>query len=123
MGEHHPHPDDDHQPEGGPAGFLDPFAVARGFLAVALERCDPASDAALEICAAWAELDEPGIPPEQVDTDIPDVFPPDVILGIARASQEEADHCSRQLRKLFPDVTIAVVTGAQSIAFEWEVDE
>ena len=84
MGEHHPHPDDDHQPEGGPAGFLDPFAVARGFLAVALERCDPASDAALEICAAWAELDEPGIPPEQVDTDIPDVFPPDVILGIAR---------------------------------------
>lgn len=78
---HHQH----HDPGGGPtAGHRDPLAVARGFLAAALQRCDPTSDAALEICAAWAELDEPGIPPEQVDTDIPDVFPPDVILGIAR---------------------------------------
>jgi len=83
VSEHH-HPEH-HHCAGGPAGgHRDPIAVARGFLAVALERCDPASDAALEICAAWAELDEPGVPPERIDTDIPEVFPPDVILGIAR---------------------------------------
>lgn len=83
---HHPERADHHPCPAGPpaAAHRDPVAVARGFLAVALQRCDPASDAALEICAAWAELDEPGSPPEQVDTEIPGAFPPDVILGIAR---------------------------------------
>jgi len=83
MGEH-PHPHDDHPREGGPASFVDPFAVARGFLAVALERCEPTGDAALEICLAWDELDEADTTPELVPADIPGVFPPDVILGIAR---------------------------------------
>ena len=83
MSDHTPHPHA-RLDEDGPAGYLDPFAVARGFLAVALERCEATSDAALEICAAWAQLDEPGTPPEQVPADIPGVFPPDVILGIAR---------------------------------------
>jgi hypothetical protein len=79
------HPSQEQHPHGlSPSRHHDPVAVARGFLAVALQRCDPASDEALEICAAWAELDEPGAPPEQVDADVPDVFPPDVILGIAR---------------------------------------
>lgn len=83
----HPDPYDqqqDHRCEDAPAAFLDPFAVARGFLAVALERCEPTGDAALEVCAAWAELEELGTPAEQVDADIPGVFPPDVILGVAR---------------------------------------
>lgn len=80
----HPHTHDQDPPVGGPAAFLDPFAVARGFLAVALERCEPTGDAALAICLAWDELDEADTSPELVPADIPGVFPPDVILGIAR---------------------------------------
>ena len=84
MSDHPHHPEHHHSASGPAAGHRDPVAVTRGFLAAALERCDPESDAALEICAAWAELDEPGVAPEQVEADIPDVLPPDVILGIAR---------------------------------------
>lgn len=95
----HPHPQD--PCEDASAGFLDPLAVARGFLAVALERCEPTGDAALEICAAWAELDEPDTPPEQVPADIPGVFPPDVILGIARGVLHAAIFTVIPTRRVF----------------------
>lgn len=43
---------------GSPAQTEDPIAVARGWLALALEQCDTPSAGALALCAAWDELDQ-----------------------------------------------------------------
>lgn len=97
----------DHHPDfdlfAGPReyGHRDPLAVARGFLAAALQRCDPASDAALEVCAAWAELDDPGLPPGHLEVDIPAEFPPDVILATARAVLHAAIFTIVPARRVF----------------------
>lgn len=68
----------------------DPVALARGLLAVALDRCEPGSDSGLEVCAAWEELEEPGRLPEIVDVDVPPLVGPMAILQRARRVLREA---------------------------------
>lgn len=68
----------------------DPIALARGLLAVALDRCEPGSDSGLEVCAAWEELEEPGHLPEVVDVDVPPLVGPEAILQQARRVLREA---------------------------------
>lgn len=67
--------------DGGP----DPVAVARGLLSTAIERCEPGSEAGLEICAAWEELEEPGTVPDVVDAATPPAAGPVELLAQARS--------------------------------------
>ena len=76
-----------HDPTAAPP---DPVALARGLLAVALERCEAGSDSGLEVCAAWEELEEPGRLPEIVDVDVPPLVGPEAILQQARRVLREA---------------------------------
>ncbi len=47
-----------------------------------------------------------------------------VIVGFPNhIDAETAQTVERQLVRKFPDVTFAIASGAQSVAFEWEVDE
>jgi len=73
-----------------PTAVPDPVALARGLLAVALDRCEPGSDSGLEVCAAWEELQEPGRLPEIVDVDVPSLVGPMAILQQARRVLREA---------------------------------
>ena len=44
-----------------------------------------------------------------------------VIVGAgATATPESLVRCAEELRAIFPDVTLAVVNGVHSVAFEWE---
>ena len=79
--------------DSGPESTSDsdgPLAVARGLLAIALERCDPGSDAALEICAAWEVLDEACTPSWLVDPVVPSVIGADVVAVMARRALRSA---------------------------------
>lgn len=77
----------DPEPARTPFALLD---VARGLLAVALERCDPGSDAGLEICAAWEALDDAGSPSWLVEPVVPSVFGADVVAVMARRALRSA---------------------------------
>ena len=82
-----PHPNSGPKPEPTP---LDLLFVARGLLVIALERCDPGSDAALEICAAWEALDDAGSPSWLVEPVVPSVFGADVVAVMARRALRSA---------------------------------
>jgi len=73
-------------PGQGPRGAesADLPAVMRGVLAVALERCYPGSDAALEICAAWEVLDFVWPPSVVAEPQVPDVFGADVVVAMGK---------------------------------------
>ena len=75
------------EPAPAPLHLLD---VARGLLAVALERCGPGSDAALEICAAWEALDDAGSASWLVEPVVPSVFGADVVAVMARRALRSA---------------------------------
>lgn len=62
----------------------DSLPLVRGLLADALRRCPPTSDAALELCAAWEHLDEPGGLPDVVDPAVADTVPTVTVLITAR---------------------------------------
>jgi len=62
----------------------DCLPLVRGLLADALRRCPPTSDAALELCAAWEHLDEPGGLPDVVDPAVTDTVPTVTVLVAAR---------------------------------------
>jgi len=62
----------------------DCLPLVRGLLADALRRCPPTSDAALELCAAWEHLDEPGGLPDVVDPAVTDTVPTVTVLVSAR---------------------------------------
>ena len=68
----------------------DPLGIARGLLAIALERCDPGSDAALEICAAWEVLDDASSPSWLVEPVVPSVFGAGVVVVMARRALRSA---------------------------------
>ncbi|WP_127572597.1 hypothetical protein [Georgenia faecalis] len=76
-------------------------ALARGHLAAALGELPPASDAALEACAAWSELEEPGHLPQ-----IRDVRPP-----------QQPSTSLRLARDLLRDATGAALDGERAMAF------
>ena len=59
------------------------LAAVRGVLDVALERCDPGSAAALEICAAWEGLDAVSAS-SIILPRMPSVFDALVVLATAR---------------------------------------
>jgi len=59
------------------------LAAVRGVLDVALERCDPGSAAALEICAAWDGLDAVSAS-SVIEPKMPSVFDALVVLATAR---------------------------------------
>ena len=82
-----PQPNSGPKPEPAPLDLLD---VARGLLVIALERCDPGSDAALEICAAWEALDDAGSPSWLVEPVVPSVFGTDVVVVMARRALRSA---------------------------------
>jgi hypothetical protein len=64
--------------------------IARGLLAIALDRCDPGSDAALEICAAWEALAGAGSPSVMVEPVVPSAFGADVVAVMARRALRSA---------------------------------
>jgi len=59
------------------------LAAVRGVLDVALERCDPGSAAALEICAAWDGLDAVSRS-SVIEPKMPLIFGAIVVLATAR---------------------------------------
>jgi hypothetical protein len=59
------------------------LAAVRGVLDVALERCDPGSAAALEICAAWEGLDAVSAS-SVTEPQLPTIFGALVLLATAR---------------------------------------
>ena len=65
-------------------GVPDVLAAARGTLAVALERCDGSSDAALEICATWESLDDVLASSSLLEVEFPSIFGALVVLATAR---------------------------------------
>ena len=82
-------------PQSGPdpkpaAAPLDPLNAARGLLVIALERCDPGSEVALEICAAWEALDDAGSPSWLVEPVVPSVFGADVVIVMTRRALRSA---------------------------------
>jgi len=106
--ERHRHPTD-------PEPDLDPVAVARGYLAAALDRCAADSDVALAICVAWSDLDDPGHLPDTVDPELSEDVTPLTCLEHARHALrsaiptiEPAARCvpiSASLRRLFDLIT------------------
>lgn len=75
--------------------------VARGYLTAALDSLPRTSNAALEVCAAWSELEQPGQLPDVSGVERPD--DPNVALRRARA--------------LLRDAARAAATGAQAMSF------
>jgi len=61
----------------------DVLAAVRGVLDVVLERCDPGSAAALEICAAWEGLDAVSAS-SVIEPQLPTIFGALVVLATAR---------------------------------------
>ena len=61
----------------------DVLAAVRGVLDVALERCDPGSAAALEVCAAWDGLDAVSAS-SVIEPQLPTIFGALVVLATAR---------------------------------------
>lgn len=63
---------------------VDIVPLVRGLLAEAIRRCPPTSDAALELCAAWEHLEEPGRLSRIVDPAVPATVPTVAVLVTAR---------------------------------------
>lgn len=76
--------------------------IIRGYLAAALEDLPHTCDAALEVCAAWAELDEAA----QLPPTIHDIEPPESPLAALQSA-----------RALLHDAMLTAETVARVMAF------